>query len=200
MEPDRQTDGQMHACTSDRLTCKPHCPVDPEAVLLPARATLTFANLERAVVLQGILGLQALGASVLAEGRHGLLGGAVLQQPVEYHARLLLDAALLGHQAVEGGRRWRATCKRRHQRPCIQPVGAAYVELLDLWPGRPALVLKPGVLKMKIKEQGECNPGSLRCTVATSNEADLIKRTQVYMRERWRAKAQCSAQKLRSVG
>lgn len=92
-------------------TCKSHCPVDPEAVLLPARAALTFANLERAVVLQGILGLQALGARILAEGRHGLLGRAVLQQSVEHHAGLLLDAALLGHQAVKGRRHWRATCE-----------------------------------------------------------------------------------------
>lgn len=81
-------------------TCEPHGPVDAEAVLLPARATLTLANLQWPVVLQGVLGLEALGPGVRAQGRHGLLGGAVLQHSVEPHAGMLLDAALLCHQTV----------------------------------------------------------------------------------------------------
>lgn len=81
-------------------TCKSHSPVDPQAVFLPARATLTLAHLKGAVVLQGVLGLQALQTGVRTEGRHRLLSRAVLQQAVEDHAGLLLDAALLGHQAV----------------------------------------------------------------------------------------------------
>lgn len=81
-------------------TCKPHGPVDTEAVLLPARATLTLADLQGPVILQGVLGLEALRAGVSAEGGNGLLGRAVLQHSVEPHAGMLLDAALLGHQAV----------------------------------------------------------------------------------------------------
>lgn len=45
-------------------TCEPHSPVDAEAVFLPARASLTLANLQWPVVLQGVLGLEALGAGV----------------------------------------------------------------------------------------------------------------------------------------
>lgn len=45
-------------------TCEPHGPVDAEAVLLPARATLALANLQWPVVLQGVLGLEALGPGV----------------------------------------------------------------------------------------------------------------------------------------
>lgn len=45
-------------------TCEPHGPVDAEAVLLPARATLALANLQWPVVLQGVLGLVALGPGV----------------------------------------------------------------------------------------------------------------------------------------
>lgn len=129
-------------------TCESHCPVDPEAVLLPARAALTFANLERAVVLQGILGLQALGARILAEGRHGLLGRAVLQQSVEHHAGLLLDAALLGHQAVKGRRHWRATCET-DDAVNISTNMSYWTKQQDLWLRRPALVLKLNVLKLR---------------------------------------------------
>lgn len=45
-------------------TCKPHSPVDAEAVLLPARTPLTLANLQGPVILQGVLGLEALCAGV----------------------------------------------------------------------------------------------------------------------------------------
>lgn len=115
-------------------------------MLLPARAALTFANLERAVVLQGILGLQALGARILAEGRHGLLGRAVLQQSVEHHAGLLLDAALLGHQAVKGRRHRRATCETDDN---ISTDMLYWTKQRDLWLRRPALVLKLNVLKLR---------------------------------------------------
>lgn len=81
-------------------TCKSHGPVNPEAVFLPSRATLTLTNLKGAVMLQGVLGIQALQSGVWAEGGHCLLSSTVLQQPVEDHAGLLLDAALLRHQTV----------------------------------------------------------------------------------------------------
>lgn len=81
-------------------TCKSHSPIDPEAVFLSARATLTLANLKGAVMLQGVLGLQALQAGIWAEGRHSLLSRTVLQQSIEHHAGLLLDATLLCHQTV----------------------------------------------------------------------------------------------------
>lgn len=81
-------------------TCKSHSPVDPEAVFLPARATLTLAHLKGPVLLQGVLGLQALQAGIWAKGRHRLLSCTVLQQSVENHAGMLLDAALLRHQTI----------------------------------------------------------------------------------------------------
>lgn len=93
-------------------TCESHSPVDLEAVFLPARATLTLANLEGAIALQGVLGLQALQPRVCPEGRHGFLGRAVLQQSIDGHAGLLLDASLLGHQTVYGCRYCHATCKK----------------------------------------------------------------------------------------
>ena len=97
---------------ASKPTCKPHSPVDPEAVFLPARATLTLANLKGPVMLQGVLGLQALQAGVCTQGRHGLLGRTVLQQAIEHHAGLLLDAALLRHQTVQGRRHWHITWRK----------------------------------------------------------------------------------------
>lgn len=97
---------------ASKPTCKPHSPVDPEAVFLPARATLTLANLKGAVMLQGVLGLQALQAGVCTQGRHGLLGRTVLQQAIEHHAGLLLNAALLCHQTVQGRRHWHITWRK----------------------------------------------------------------------------------------
>lgn len=92
-------------------TCKPDSPVHPEAVLFPARAALTLADLKWAVMLQGVLGLQALQAGVCAEGGHRLFRSAVLQEPVKHLAGLHLDAALLGHQTVQGCRNWNITWK-----------------------------------------------------------------------------------------
>lgn len=81
-------------------TCKPDGPVDPQTVLLPAGAALTLADLQGAILLQRVLALQTLQTGVGAEGRHGLLGRTVFQKSKENHAGVLLEAALLRHQAV----------------------------------------------------------------------------------------------------
>lgn len=82
-------------------------------MFLPARPALTFANSKGPIVLQGILGLQALQTGLWAEGGHGLLCCTVFQQTIEDHAGLLQDATLLCHHTVQGCRHWRATWRRQ---------------------------------------------------------------------------------------